>query len=97
MQSTAAIDEHAHWNEALAAIGLDEDSSAPAPDLSLFFASPAYEGTEELVLGCLLYPDRRTFSKHLEAQSGVLAKVANACVELAGFKVEVVGAPIDVL
>jgi hypothetical protein len=47
-----------------------------------------YEGTEELVVGCLLYPDRRTFSKHLEAQSGVLAKVASACVELAGFKVD---------
>jgi len=47
-----------------------------------------YEGTEELVLGCLLYPDRRTFSKHLEAQSGVLAKVASACVELAGFRVD---------
>jgi hypothetical protein len=47
-----------------------------------------YEGTEELVLGCLLHPDRRTFSRHLEAQSGVLAKVASACVELAGFKID---------
>ncbi len=49
MQSTAAIDEHTHWTEALAAIGLGEDVSAPAPDLSLFFASPAYEDTEALV------------------------------------------------
>jgi hypothetical protein len=47
-----------------------------------------YEGTEELVLGCLLHPDRRTFSKHLEQQSGVLAKVASACVELAGFRID---------
>lgn len=47
-----------------------------------------YDGTEELVMGCLLYPERRALSKLLEAQPGVLAKIANACVELAGFKID---------
>lgn len=42
MQSTAAIDENAHWVDALSGIGLGEDSPAPAPDLALFFASPLY-------------------------------------------------------
>jgi small ligand-binding sensory domain FIST len=49
MESTAAIDESARWNEALEAIGLDEDGPSPAPDLCLFFASPAYEDVDALV------------------------------------------------
>jgi small ligand-binding sensory domain FIST len=49
MESTAAIDESTRWNEALDAIGLGEDDSSPAPDLSLLFASPAYEEIEALV------------------------------------------------
>jgi len=49
MESTAAIDDHARWTDALESIGLAEDTAAPAPDLSLFFASPAYEDLESLV------------------------------------------------
>lgn len=49
MQSTAAIDESPRWAEALAGIGLDENSRAPAPDLALFFATPGYSEAERLV------------------------------------------------
>src|SRR2546423_1438276 len=49
MESTAAIDDSSRWTEALAAVGLGEDVVAPAPDLCLFFASPAYEDVEALV------------------------------------------------
>jgi small ligand-binding sensory domain FIST len=49
MKSKAAIDENASWAEALAGIGLDENASAPAPDLALFFASPEYPDLEALV------------------------------------------------
>src|SRR6266508_2040893 len=49
MRSNAAIEEGASWEEALAGIGLDEDATAPAPDLAMFFASPEYGDLEGLV------------------------------------------------
>src|SRR5438067_558959 len=49
MESTAAIDDNTRWSEALAAVGLGEDAVGPAPDLCLFFASPAYDDLEGLV------------------------------------------------
>jgi len=49
MSSTAAIEENSSWADALAGIGLDENASAPAPDLALFFASPDYPDLESLV------------------------------------------------
>lgn len=49
MQSTAAVDESARWTEALAAIGLGEDSPSPAPDLALFFVTPGYPEIDRLV------------------------------------------------
>ncbi|HZT07172.1 MAG TPA: FIST N-terminal domain-containing protein [Chloroflexota bacterium] len=49
MESTAAIADNPRWSEALAAVGLGDGAPAPAPDLTLFFASPAYEDLETLV------------------------------------------------
>jgi small ligand-binding sensory domain FIST len=49
MQSTAAVDESPRWTEALAAIGLGEDTPAPAPDLALFFVTPGYPEMDHLV------------------------------------------------
>lgn len=48
MSSTAAIESNPQWADALTAIGLDEGSPAPAPDLALFFASPDYADLEGL-------------------------------------------------
>jgi small ligand-binding sensory domain FIST len=48
MSSTAAIQANPQWTDALAAIGLDEGTPAPAPDLALFFASPEYADIEGL-------------------------------------------------
>ena len=48
-ESTAAIDENAHWVDALTGIGLGDDARAPAPDLALFFASPLYPDLPNLV------------------------------------------------
>lgn len=42
--------------------------------------------TEELVKSCLLYPSKSEWDKLMNVQPGVLTKVANACVELAGFR-----------
>ena len=49
MKSTAAIEEGRSWADALAAIGLDDAATAPAPDLALFFANPEYPDLESLV------------------------------------------------
>ena len=49
MKSNAAIEEGGSWAEALAAIGLDDTATAPAPDLALFFANPEYPDLESLV------------------------------------------------
>ena len=49
MRSNAAIEEGASWAEALTGIGLHEEAVAPAPDLAMFFASPAYADLEGLV------------------------------------------------
>jgi small ligand-binding sensory domain FIST len=66
MESTAAINDNTRWSEALAAVGLGEDVSAPAPDLCLFFASPAYEDMEGLVAQAY----RRTAASVLVGCSG---------------------------
>src|SRR5437870_243518 len=49
MKSIAAIEEGRSWADALAAIGLDDAATAPAPDLALFFANPEYPDLELLV------------------------------------------------
>ncbi|HEY3116818.1 MAG TPA: FIST N-terminal domain-containing protein, partial [Chloroflexota bacterium] len=49
IESTAAIDENAHWVDALTGIGLGDEARAPAPDLALFFASPLYPDLPNLV------------------------------------------------
>lgn len=49
MQSVAALNENAHWLDALAGIGLAEEGPALAPDLALFFASPLYPDLAKLV------------------------------------------------
>lgn len=49
MGSSAALDASPDWAEALTAVGLGEDATAPAPDLALFFASPVYSDLERLV------------------------------------------------
>ncbi len=66
MRSTAAIDENASWSDALAGIGLSEESAAPAPDLALFFASPEYSDLDELVAQAY----RRTAASVLVGCSG---------------------------
>jgi small ligand-binding sensory domain FIST len=66
MESTAAIDDNTRWNEALAAVGLGEDAVAPAPDVCLFFASPAYDDLEGLVAQAF----RRTAASVLVGCSG---------------------------
>jgi hypothetical protein len=43
---------------------------------------------EELALSCLVYPSKAEFDKLLRAQTGALIRIANACVELAGFRTE---------
>ncbi|MEA2642089.1 MAG: hypothetical protein QOF51_3483 [Chloroflexota bacterium] len=51
LRSDAAISTNPSWPAALTELGLKEDSSAPAPDLALLFASSEHANLEELVGG----------------------------------------------